>query len=82
MVGVRIESDDAHWKAEGEGNLLALRLTLSLRERGEQTGLETQVVHAVNDADCLRGERDRGEGDLASVVSGLFRQPCEAKLTR
>ncbi len=35
------------------------------RQRGEQTGLDTRVVHAVNDADSAFGARERA-GRLSS----------------
>ena len=38
--------------AKGEGALLR-KTDIELRKRGEQKGLETPVVHAVNDNFCL-----------------------------
>lgn len=50
---------DIRRKAESEGNYLALYVRkntvtdVEMRRRGDQKGLETLLVHAVNDEDSL-----------------------------
>ncbi len=51
---------DIRRKAESEGNYLALYVfvintvtDVEMRRRGDQRGLETLLVHAVNDEDSL-----------------------------
>ena len=43
--GMRRYRKEHQWRRRPPG----LKLTLSVRKRGEQTGLDTLVVHAVND---------------------------------
>ena len=44
---------DIRRKAESEGNYLVLSTDAEMRRRGDQKGLETPVVHAVNDEDSF-----------------------------
>ena len=48
IPGVAVECVEIRRKTGGEGGLLAVSDT-DARQRGEQTGLDTLVVHAVND---------------------------------
>ena len=44
----------------GEGDFLGEHLMLSVRKRGQQTGLDTLVVHAVNDETRCWGKLSLG----------------------
>ena len=48
------------------------------RKRGEQTGLDTLVVHALNDATYRDWETDRKSTRLNSSHSGEARMPSSA----
>jgi hypothetical protein len=49
---VGVISIDIKRTTEGEGNFL-LETDIEVLKRGEQIGLETRVVHAVNDECCM-----------------------------
>ncbi len=48
ISGVAVKCVDIGRNTSGEGDLLA-QYHAEVRKRGEQTGLDTLVVHAVND---------------------------------
>ena len=49
IPGVAVKCVEIGRNTSGEGGLLGLLLTLRARKCGEQTGLDTLVVHTVND---------------------------------
>ena len=50
------------------------------RKRGEQTGLDTLVVHAVNDEHSLLGERSLGDAvNAISAPPGEYARKCETQ---
>ena len=51
MTGVAVKCADIGQNTKGESTLLGQQLTLRERKRGERKGLDTPVVHAVNDED-------------------------------
>ena len=50
----RMKSEDIRRNSRGEGDLLGYTDTEE-RKHGEQTGLDTPLVHAVNDECCILG---------------------------
>ncbi len=54
ITGVEVKFIDISRNIHGEGSFLDISDT-ERRQRGEQTGLDTLVVHAVNDAYSLSG---------------------------
>ncbi len=48
IPSVEVKFVDIRWNTRGEGGLLLIS-DAEVRKRGEQTGLDTLVVHAVND---------------------------------
>ncbi len=48
IPGVAVECVDIRKNTSGKGGILA-KSDAEVRKRGEQTGLDTPVVHAVND---------------------------------
>ena len=49
IPGVAVECVEIRKNTGGEGGLLGSFADTEARQRGEQTGLDTLVVHAVND---------------------------------
>ena len=49
IPGVAVECVEIRKNTGGEGGLLGSLADTEARQRGEQTGLDTLVVHAVND---------------------------------
>ena len=49
IPGVAVECVEIRKNTGGEGGLLGSIADAEARQRGEQTGLDTLVVHAVND---------------------------------
>ena len=49
IPGVAVECVEIRKNTGGEGGLLGSMADTEARQRGEQTGLDTLVVHAVND---------------------------------
>ncbi len=49
IPGVAVECVEIRKNTGGEGGPLGWRADAEARQRGEQTGLDTLVVHAVND---------------------------------
>ena len=49
IPGVAVKCADIGRNTDGEGSLLGLKTDAEVRKRGERTGLDTLVVHAVND---------------------------------
>ncbi len=54
IPGVAVKCVDIRRNTDGEGRSLA-NTDAHARKRGEQTGLDTLVVHALNDVDWLLG---------------------------
>ncbi len=54
IPGVAVRCVDIGRNTSGEGDFLAQYYT-EVRKRGEQTGLDTLVVHAVNDENWMSG---------------------------
>ncbi len=50
------------------------------RKRGDQTGLDTLVVHALNDVCLVLGERSlSAEGNLISIPPGEYDRKVETQ---
>ena len=51
-----------------------------VRKRGEQTGLDTLVVHTVNDEHKVSGSQDFGAGvNALSAPPGEYARKCETQ---
>ena len=57
IPGVAVECADIGRNTDGEGSLLGLKTDAEVRKRGERTGLDTLVVHAVNDEYQVSGPK-------------------------
>ncbi len=55
IPGVAVKCVDIRRNTDGEGRSLA-NTDAHARKRGEQTGLDTLVVHALNDVNWLLGD--------------------------